>query len=285
MKKNLNIKIHLFLQHYTPQKLLSRFMGKLAESRVVWWKNLMITTFIKMFNVDMNEALQPDPKKYACFNDFFTRAINPALRPITKGPNHIVCPADGFVSEIGKLQNNSILQAKNHNYDVRELVGGDQELAKNFLNGYFATLYLAPKNYHRVHMPFAGKLQQMIYVPGKLFSVSPITVQNVPDLFALNERVINIFQTEMGLMAVILVGAMIVGSIETVWAGTIAPQKENEIRKWDYTKVDISLKAGEELGRFKMGSTVIVLFPQNHVTWTAFSPAQEVRMGQLLGLL
>lgn len=277
-------KFQLILQYIVPQHFLSRIMGKLAESKIRWWKNFMILSFVKYFKVDMNEALQTDPRAYACFNDFFTRAINPEFRPIAAENNNIISPADGFICEIGIIKKNKILQAKNHDYDLTAFLGGENDLAEKFYNGSFVTIYLAPKNYHRVHMPCAGTLKSMIFVPGNLFSVSQLTVQNVPNLFAQNERVINLFETQFGPMVVTLVGAMIVGSMETVWAGTVKSKQRNQIQKWEYPNDSIQLAAGDEMGRFKMGSTVIVLFPENKVTWNLFPPLQEIQMGQMLGV-
>lgn len=271
------------LQYFIPHHALSRLMGKLANCRWRWFKNLFISSFIKIFHVDMSNAAEPDPKKYANFNDFFTRAILLETRPIVSREKEIACPVDGYVSQVGQIIDGKIFQAKNFNYNLLQLLGGSMEMAALFKEGNFATLYLAPKNYHRVHIPLSGRLQKMIYVPGKLFSVNPSTVAHVPDLFARNERVITLFETAAGPMAVILVGAMIVASIETVWAGEIAPGRTKNIQQWDYQQ-PISLQKGEELGRFKMGSTVIVLFAQNRVAWAPeIQSEEEIQLGQLLG--
>lgn len=276
-------KLHIFLQYITPHHLLSRWIGKLADCRWPLLKNLFISVFIKAYQVDMAEAMETDPKKYENFNDFFTRALKPDARPLVAAANQLACPADGFVSEIGAISNDKIFQAKNFSYRLASLLGNSDLLAQQFADGAFATVYLAPKNYHRVHMPYTGTLQQMIYVPGKLFSVNPNTVNHVPDLFARNERVIAIFSTDMGTMAVILVGAMIVAGIETVWAGQIAPSATKELQTWNYSKQHIVLKKGDELGRFKLGSTVIVLLQKDRVSWAPLHSKDAVKMGEFLG--
>lgn len=278
-------KIHLWAQHCLPQHLLSRWVGKLANSSLPWWKNLFIKTFIKMYQVEMSEAAQSDPEQYRNFNDFFTRALKPGLRPIVAGSNQLASPVDGFVSQIGLIQDEQVLQAKNFNYTLTTLLANSTEFIQYFTNGAFATLYLAPKNYHRVHMPITGKLRHMIYVPGRLFSVNANTAENIQDLFALNERVITIFETEIGLVAIILVGAMIVASIETVWAGTIAPSTTSQVQQWTYETDSIILQKGDELGRFKLGSTVIVLIQKDKVSWENFAAGQTLKLGQLLGTL
>lgn len=274
----------ILFQYLIPQHATSHFMGWLANCEWRWFKNLFIKTFIKIYHVNMQEALEPNPENYSNFNNFFTRALKPEVRPIVAEKNAIACPADGYVAQIGTIQDGKIFQAKNFNYTTTELLGASNNLAQQFQQGNFATIYLAPKNYHRVHMPLAGKLTQMIYVPGKLFSVSMKTANHISNVFARNERVVSIFETEGGLMAVILVGAMIVASIETVWAGEITPPHSGQVRSWDYTQQPIQLVRGQEMGRFKMGSTAIVLFPANRVTWApTIRPENEVKMGELLG--
>lgn len=271
-------------QYLIPHYAISRLMGSLANCRWPWFKNTFIKVFIKMYHVNMQEAVEPQPENYDNFNHFFTRLLKPELRPIVAGENEIACPVDGYVGQIGNIQNGKIFQAKQFAYDALTLLGGTAALANTFNDGKFTTLYLAPKNYHRVHMPLAGTLQQMIYVPGKLFSVSPKTAERIPNLFARNERLICIFETAAGTMAVILVGAMIVGSMETVWAGQITPPHQGQIQRWDYAQQPVFLEKGQELGLFKMGSTVIVLFAANRVTWAPEMHAEnEIKMGQLLG--
>lgn len=232
----------------------------------------------------MQEAIEPNPLAYPTYNDFFGRQLKPECRPIDTDPDSIVSPADGSIAQIGKIAKEKILQAKNHNYSLSTLLGNDKNLAATFINGSFATIYLAPKDYHRVHMPLAGKLTAMMHVPGKLFSVSPKTADNIPDLFARNERVITVFNTEFGPMAVILVGAMIVGSIETVWHGVITPPHRAGIRKWEYGQQNIHLAKGDELGRFKLGSTVILLLPKGLSTWNGeLKKDSTIQMGRKLG--
>ncbi|TDO99011.1 archaetidylserine decarboxylase [Marinomonas balearica] len=271
-------------QHITPQKALSRFVGNIAECKNNWVKDTFIGQFVKKYNVDMSEAINEDPFSYQNFNDFFTRAIKPELRPITQTENSIACPADGAVSQLGDIEYGTIYQAKGHNYSLTSLLGGDAELSNQFLGGKFATVYLSPKDYHRVHMPLDGKLTKMIHVPGKLFSVNKVTAEQIPSVFARNERTVCLFETEAGPMAVILVGAMIVASIETVWAGQTTPFSKN-VTTWDYAKLStISLKKGDELGRFKLGSTAIVLFGKDAVEWEATLEADSpTKMGMLFG--
>jgi phosphatidylserine decarboxylase len=274
----------ILFQHLIPQHALSRFMGKLANCRWRWFKNLFIKIFIKIYQVDMKDALDPNPENYPDFNNFFTRALRPEARPIVQGEKDIACPVDGYVGQIGSIEEGKIFQAKKFYYNATELLGGYQDLGQQFQQGNFVTLYLAPHNYHRVHMPITGTLQEMIHVPGKLFSVNPHTVDCVSNLFARNERVISIFETKTGPMALILVGAMIVASIETVWAGKVTPPPQREIRNWDYRHQQIILSKGEEMGRFKMGSTVIVLFSKDRVTWEHQLHIEDaVKLGQLLG--
>jgi len=256
-----------FAQHITPQKTLSRAIGKIAECETGWVKNTFISKFVKKYQVDMSQAINDDALSYRNFNDFFTRAIRPELRPICEGEKSIACPADGAVSQLGNIEHGTILQAKGHHYSLTSLLGGDASLSDQFLGGSFATVYLSPKDYHRVHMPLTGKLTKMIHVPGKLFSVNKVTAEQIPSVFARNERTVCLFDTEAGPMAVILVGAMIVASIETTWAGQVTPFNKNVVT-WDYKELnDIEIKKGEEMGRFKLGSTAIVLFGKDAVEW------------------
>jgi phosphatidylserine decarboxylase len=234
----------------------------------------------------MQEALESDPNAYASFNQFFTRALKPELRPFTTDNRSIICPVDGAISQIGKLNNGHMIQAKGFTYDVMNLLGGSVARAAPFQNGQFATLYLAPKDYHRVHMPFDGVLREMVYVPGKLFSVNTRTTEHVPHLFARNERVIAIFDTTIGPMAIVLVGAMLVASISTVWAGIVAPASQRKISKQHYQPNKIVLKRGAEMGHFQLGSTAIILFGQNTLNWDKdLQTGQTVRLGQTLGNL
>ncbi len=279
--------LFVFLQHILPQHLLSRFVGFFAESEVEFIKNPLITLFIKVFKVDMSEAVESDPHTYRTFNDFFIRNIRTELRPLCLDTNTVACPADGTISQIGDIEEGKIFQAKGKDFDLTALLGGDEYLSQGFLGGKFATIYLSPKDYHRVHMPFDGQLQTMVHVPGKLFSVNNSTAELVPDLFARNERVVTIFDTSTGPMAVILVGAMIVASIETVWEGQITPYKK-QIRTTEYpnTTSDVVLNKGEEMGLFKLGSTAIILFGPDCVEWKEeLETGKIVRMGEELGRL
>lgn len=279
-------RLFILSQYLTPHHLLSRLIGCAAECRAPWFKNRLITWFAKQYQVDMSEALVEDPTAFEHFNAFFTRALKEGARPLDNLPGAVLCPADGAVSQLGRIEHGRVFQAKGHSYSVTELLGGDSERAAPFMGGDFATVYLSPKDYHRVHMPLAGTLKEMIYVPGRLFSVNQTTAENVPELFARNERVVCLFDTERGPMAVVLVGAMIVASIETVWAGLITPPKRElkTVRYDEAARAPISLDKGAELGRFKLGSTAIVLFGPEQVQWAEELGANSpVRMGQLLG--
>ena len=235
-------KYKVLLQYLIPQHLLSRLIGILANSHLAWLKNLMIASFIKYYNVDLSSAEETNISKYATFNDFFTRKLKDSNRPISQNENTIVSPADGIISQIGDINNDLLLQAKGHKYNLNSLLT-EENLASRFVDGKFATIYLSPKDYHRVHMPITGTLQEMIYVPGKLFSVNAETAEQVPNLFARNERVISIFETQIGKMAVIMVGAMIVASIHTAWASKVAPNKSKTIQKWDYRHKEITFNS------------------------------------------
>ncbi|MGB6976819.1 MAG: archaetidylserine decarboxylase [Gammaproteobacteria bacterium] len=275
-------KLSVFWQYLLPQHALSRLVGKAAKCRCPWFKNLFINWFIRRYQVNMQDAVEPNPENYPDFNSFFVRALRADVRPLAADENHVICPVDGCISQIGIIHEETLLQAKNHHYSLSALLGGNPKKATLFRQGSFATLYLAPKDYHRVHMPFTGQLTEMFYVPGRLFSVNPVTTEYVPDLFARNERVVCLFDTQIGPMAVIMVGAMIVASIETVWGGTITPSTGRIVQHWDYRNNElIELPRGAELGRFKLGSTVIVLFSANRIRWLAQLQAETtVRMGQ-----
>lgn len=279
-------RLFILSQHLIPHHLLSRLIGCAAECRAAWFKNRLIGWFAKQYQVDMSEAQVEDLNAYEHFNAFFTRALKDGARPLDNTPGAVLCPADGAISQLGRIEHGRVFQAKGHSYSVTELLGGDSQRAAAFMGGDFATVYLSPKDYHRVHMPLAGTLREMIYVPGRLFSVNQTTAENVPELFARNERVVCLFDTERGPMAVVLVGAMIVASIETVWAGLITPPKRElkTVRYDEAARRSISLEKGAELGRFKLGSTAIVLFGPEQVKWAEELGANSpVRMGQLLG--
>jgi phosphatidylserine decarboxylase len=274
--------LFITFQHIVPQHLLSRSVGTLAASENTFVKNTFIKNFAAKYQVNMAEALEENPLAYKSFNDFFTRALKPNARLIAADSKAIISPADGAISQIGHISADKIFQAKGHDYSVTTLLGGDEQRAAAFIGGQFATVYLSPKDYHRVHMPFTGKLTQMIYVPGDLFSVNTTTAENVPNLFARNERVVCLFDTEVGQMAVVLVGAMIVAGIATAWAGNLAPQGKNVVT----TNYDgsIILKKGDELGRFYLGSTAIVLFGANVMQWRdSLTATTPVRMGEAMG--
>ena len=261
-------KIKVRLQYWIPQHGLTRLVGKIASAKAGGLTTAIIRWFIKQYNVNMDEALHSDPTYFKTFNEFFVRELKDGARPVTEGENVITHPADACVSQFGPIQDGKLIQAKGHDYTALELLGGDDQLAKEFADGEFATLYLSPRDYHRVHMPCDGTLRQMIYVPGDLFSVNPLTAENVPNLFARNERVVCIFDTAFGPMAQVLVGATIVGSIEQVWAGTVTPPRGNTVHRWDYPAEGdkaVVLKKGEEMGRFKLGSTVINLFAKDSI--------------------
>ncbi|MHB8472851.1 MAG: archaetidylserine decarboxylase [Gammaproteobacteria bacterium] len=275
------------LPHYLlPHHLLSALMR--IATRATWqpWKNWQIDWVIRRYGVDMSQARDPDPRHYTSFNSFFTRALAADARPLPAEANAICCPADGRISQIGAIRDGRIFQAKGRDFTALELLGGSMARAAPFEQGQFATVYLSPRDYHRVHMPLAGTLREMIHVPGRLFSVAPYTTRAIPRLFARNERVVSIFDTAAGPMAVVLVGALFVASIETVWAGMVTPPRRRGIRVWDYRNEARTLQRGAELGRFNMGSTAIVLFGRGRIHWdTAMQPDAPVQMGQRLGLV
>jgi phosphatidylserine decarboxylase len=280
----MNAKLFIRLQYLVPQHALSRAAGWLASTKNTLIKNTFIRWFVKRYQVDMSLALEQNPLAYSCFNDFFTRALNADARPIDSNIESIVSPADGAFSQLGDIIDGRIFQAKGQEYTAQELLGGDSDLAAEFTGGTFATVYLSPRDYHRVHMPYSGKLRAMISVPGELFSVNAVTAENVPRLFARNERVAAIFDTDIGPMAVILVGAMIVAGIETVWDGQIAPFASREIATSLYPYQSIILNKGDEMGRFKLGSTAIVLFANNKMQWDKkFSAGTSTKMGEAIG--
>src|SRR3990167_991737 len=270
----------ILLQYVMPQHILSRLMGFLADIRTPWFKNSFIRLFIKRFPVDMQEAIIEGPTAYPSFNQFFIRKLKPELRPITEELLAIASPADGTIAQLGEIKGDCLFQAKNHYFNLEELLGGDKSGAKLFENGSYATIYLAPHNYHRVHMPLAGKLTRSLFVPGKLFSVNKLTSERIPHLYSRNERLITLFETDEGMMAVILVGAMIVGSMQTVWMDK--PVAGHTVSK--EAVPSLHLAKGDELGHFKMGSTVIILFEKNKATWLANSGA-KVKYGQKLGFI
>jgi phosphatidylserine decarboxylase len=271
------------LQYVLPQHLLSRIVWRATRSESRWWKNWLIGSFLRHFEVNMAEAAEPDPLAYSSFNQFFTRALRAGVRSSSAAANAIVSPVDGTVSAAGTIQGDRLLQAKRHDYTLDDLLAGDAALAKSFHGGKFATLYLAPYNYHRIHMPFAGKLHATTHVPGRLFSVNTVTAALVPRLFARNERVICVFDTDFGPLAVILVGALFVGSMATVWAGDITPRSGSRPTLLAQPSQAVHLERGAELGRFNMGSTVILLMPDT-ATWAdSLVAGSLVRVGETIG--
>ncbi|MDX1453175.1 MAG: archaetidylserine decarboxylase [Oleiphilaceae bacterium] len=274
--------LFVFSQYLTPQHLLSRGVGKLAECETKPLKEPFIRWFIKRYGVDMSEAAIEQPEAFRHFNDFFTRALKPDARTVDERPESFVSPVDGAISQLGEIKQGRIFQAKGQDFNVTELLGGDVDRAQPFIGGQFATIYLSPKDYHRIHMPITGTLREMVYVPGKLFSVNPVTTEKVPRLFARNERVVAIFDTEKGPLAMVLVGAMIVASIETVWSGLVAPIRR-QVRSTQYgaEAKPIEIKKGEEMGRFKLGSTVVMLTPGDSLEFAEnLQAGSNVRMGQ-----
>ena len=276
-------KIKIFFQYVLPKHAVSVLAGKLADVKNPWVKNQFIKRFAKAYNIDMSNAIEPELTNYACFNDFFTRAIDLDSRPINDDEKSLCSPVDGAISQFGEIESGRIIQAKGHGFSALELLGGESEQADVFNQGEFTTIYLAPKDYHRIHMPCDGKLISMAHVPGQLFSVNPLTARSVPKLFARNERVVCHFDTAFGKMAMVLVGATIVGSIETVWAGNITPPSRKSVETWDYRDQDINLKKGEEMGRFKLGSTVILLMENKKWAWDdSVQLEADVVLGQRL---
>jgi phosphatidylserine decarboxylase len=266
-------------QYILPKHLLSRFTGKLAAAKMGKFTTFLIKQFIAKYKINMSEAKHSEPEYFDTFNDFFTRELKEGARTVIEGDSNIATPVDGTVSQQGDIKEGRIFQAKSHDFSLRELLGGRDDVAAPFDEGIFSTVYLAPKDYHRIHMPIAGKLEQMIFIPGDLFSVNPLTAENVPNLFARNERAVAIFSTAIGPMAMVLVGATIVASIETVWAGTL---EGKEIQYTDYADQDIRLEKGEEMGRFKLGSTIVALFPKDSIAFAESLEAGSVtRLGEL----
>ncbi len=268
-------------QYFLPHHLISRVTLALTRVRSPAFKNAFIQWFIRQYGVDMSLARNPDPTSYEHFNSFFTRALRDDARPIVSGEREIACPVDGAVSQLGPIEDDTLFQAKGHNYSLTALLGGDESRSTPFRNGSFATLYLSPRDYHRIHMPLAGQLKEMVYVPGRLFAVNQVTVKMIPGVFARNERVVAIFDTSAGPMAMAFVGAINVGCIETVWHGVVTPPTRPEVASWPYRGT--SFNRGDEIARFNMGSTVIVLFGPGAVQWKeGLGANHSVRMGELL---
>jgi phosphatidylserine decarboxylase len=263
---------------------LLHMFSLLAECQISFVKNSLISWFIKKYNVNLQESSIKQVKDFVNFNDFFTRHLAEDIRPIDQAPNSIVSPVDGQISQFGRIESNRLLQAKGSYYSLKNLLANDDSLASIFSNGSFITLYLSPADYHRVHMPSAGHLEQMTYVPGSLYSVNERSQNKHPGLFTRNERVINVFETQTGKMCMILVGAGLVGSIETQWHGVITPPHSSRIQTWDYLHQAIDIEKGEEVGLFKLGSTVIVLFEKNKVQWLpTIGKGKSILMGSSIG--
>jgi phosphatidylserine decarboxylase len=270
-------------QYILPQHFLSRIVYRLMRSETTWVKNTLIRLISRIAWINVNEALSPDPADYACFNAWFTRALKAGARIFDPDLKAFLSPCDGRISETGCLHENRILQAKGRDYSLQDLLA-DDPVCPQLTGGFFSTIYLSPKDYHRIHMPLSGRLQRMIHVPGRLFSVAPYTVRQVPRLFARNERVINIFDTDSGPLVMVLVGAMLVSSTETVWAGEVTPNKNKSVNIKDYSDENISLAKGDEMGRFNMGSTVILLMPPGALKHLEnLGPGDPVKVGQRLG--
>jgi len=285
---SLTDRLRAWPQYLLPGHALSRIIHRLTRLRAGWFKNLAIGTVVRLYDVDLSEAAVTDPRAYPTFNAFFTRPLERGARPLAGGEGTVVSPVDGVVSQAEAIASDGrIFQAKGQSYTATELLGGSQERSAPFSGGSFATLYLSPRDYHRIHMPLAGRLREMVHVPGRLFSVDAATTRAVPRLFARNERVAAIFDTAAGPMAVVSVGALFVSGIETVWHGLVTPPRGRRVATWEYPDTgegSVALAKGEELGRFNMGSTVIVLFPPGAVEWAeGLAPEAAVRMGQAIG--
>ncbi len=268
-------------QYLLPKQALTALAGRVARAQGGRPTTALIAWFVRRYGVNMGEAANPDIASYASFNDFFTRALQEGARPLAQA--ELISPVDGAISQFGAMQKDQIFQAKGHHYSSRALLGGDAALAAQFDDGSFATLYLSPRDYHRIHMPCAGRLMRMIYVPGELFSVNPTTARGVPGLFARNERVVCIFESAQGLFALVLVGATIVGSMATVWHGLVNAERGGELREWQYADSAVTLEQGQEMGRFLLGSTVVLLFPKGPLRFNpAWAPGAAIRMGEIM---
>ena len=275
-------RLAVLLQYLLPKQALTALAGKFAAARAGGLTTSVIRWFVGRYRVNMAEAANPDIAGYASFNEFFTRSLQPDARPLAQAD--FICPVDGAISQFGAIDHDRIFQAKGHNYSTTALVGGDAVLAAQFENGHFATLYLSPKDYHRIHMPCAGKLTRMIHVPGDLFSVNPVTARGVPGLFARNERVVCVFEGEAGPFVMGLVGATIVGSMATVWHGVVNPPRPGHLREWRYEDQQLRFRQGDEMGRFLLGSTVVMLFPQQTLAFNPdWSPQRSIRFGEKMG--
>jgi phosphatidylserine decarboxylase len=268
-------------QYLLPKKALTVLAGKLANAKAGRFTTAAIRKFVARYGVNMDEAANPDIASYASFNEFFTRALRDGARPTAQAD--FVCPVDGAISQFGAIERDQVFQAKGHHFSITALVGGDAQLAALFQDGSFANLYLSPRDYHRIHMPCAGRLTRMIHVPGELFSVNPTTARGIPGLFARNERVVCVFESSRGPFVLALVGATIVGSMATVWHGVVNPPRPGQLREWRYDEQQIELNQGQEMGRFLLGSTVVMLFPKGTLQFNpSWAPTQAVRLGEAM---
>ena len=275
-------RLNVALQYLLPKQAITAFGGKIAGAKAGNLTTSLIRWFVGRYGVNMSEAANADIASYESFNEFFTRALREGARPLA--PADFVCPVDGSISQFGAIDHDQIFQAKGHQYSTAALVGGDAALASQFQDGSFATLYLSPKDYHRIHMPCDGRLMRMIHVPGDLFSVNPVTARGVPGLFARNERVVCVFSGANGPFSLVLVGATIVGSMATVWHGVVNPPRPGKIREWTYDDPQVRLQKGDEMGRFLLGSTVVLLFPKDAITFTGdWVPERNVCLGEKMG--
>lgn len=269
------------LQYLLPKQALTLLAGRIASAQGGAMTTRLIAWFVRRYRVDMAEAANPDIGSYASFNDFFTRALKDGVRPLASAD--LICPVDGAISQFGRIDGQQIFQAKGHTYSSTDLVGGDATLAAQFDDGYFATIYLSPRDYHRIHMPCEGVLKRMVYVPGALFSVNPATARGVAGLFARNERVVCVFEGAQGPFVLVLVGATIVGSMATVWHGVVNAERSGRLQDWRYDDGQIRLQQGQEMGRFLLGSTVVMLFPKAPLRFNPdWQPAGPVRLGQTM---
>jgi phosphatidylserine decarboxylase len=279
----------VLIQHLLPKQAITALAGRFASARAGALTHAVIRRFVARYGVDMSEAAAARIESYATFNDFFTRALRDGARPIASAD--WICPVDGAISQLGAIERDRVFQAKGHDYTTAALLGGDSTMAAAFEDGWFATLYLSPRDYHRIHMPCAGRLRRMVHVPGALYSVNPATARGIPGLFARNERVVCLFDTAHGPLAMVLVGATIVGSMATVWHGVVNPPRPGTVRAWDYDDDDAvaaratALRQGDEMGRFLLGSTVVLLWPRGPLRFTpAWAPGRSIRLGEAMAL-
>ena len=274
----------VLLQHLLPKQAITAAAGRFASARAGGLTHAAIRRFVARYRVDMAEAAEPGIDAYASFNDFFTRALRPGVRPIADAD--WICPVDGAISQFGRIERDRVFQAKGHDYTVAALLGGDAALAARFEDGWFATLYLSPRDYHRIHMPCEGRLRRMVHVPGSLYSVNPATARGIPGLFARNERVVCLFDTAHGPLGLVLVGATIVGSMATVWHGRVNPPRPGTVRTWDYDEPPIVLGQGAEMGRFLLGSTVVMIWPAVAMRFEpSWAPGRPIRLGEAMATI